>query len=119
MSWDEIKKYGYGLLGLSPDTLFALSIQEYVDMVDAKLSFKQEELDAQLEWASWFTANLMMATGNMKKGTKANKLAKGLYVPIEDRRKETEKVKEKHLTEDQLLQKRNELMNKFKINSDE
>lgn len=115
LSWDEIKEYGYGLLGLHPDTLFALSVQEFVDMVDAKLTFKLKEKDDQLEWASWFVANLMLSGGNMKKGTKPQKLAKGLYVPLEDRMKEAEGKKDNHLTEEELLNKRNELLKKFNI----
>lgn len=113
MTWDKIKEYGYGLLGLHPDTLFALTIHEFMDMVEAKLSFNQQEKDNQLEWTSWFVANLMMASGNMKKGTKTMKVVKGLYVPLEERKKEAEEQTEKYLTEEEVDQQRSALLNAF------
>lgn len=113
MTWEKIKEYGYGLLDLHPDTLFSLTIHEFMDMVEAKLSFLQQEKDDQLEWASWFVANIMMASGNMKKGTKPMKVARGLYVPLEERKKEAEKQKEKHLSEAEVQQQREALLQKF------
>lgn len=115
MTWEKIKEYGYGLLSLTPDALFSLTIQEFMDMVEAKLSYLQQEKDNQLEWASWFVANIMLASGNMKKGTQAMKIAKGLYVPLEEREKEEKEPKNRQLTEEELQQQRNDLLSKFNL----
>lgn len=37
-----------------------------------------------LNWMAWNTANQMMSTGNMKKGTDALTLKKGLYKSLDD-----------------------------------
>lgn len=110
-----MKRQGYGLLGLKPDELFSLTLPEYSDMVNAKLSYEVVEEDRTYERTAWQTSLLMSATGNYgKKGIDPKKLytrqydemgnplntneSQGAFTPID----KTEKDK-----------KLNELMKKF------
>lgn len=75
-----MKQYGYGLLGLKPDELFSLTLPEYLDMVNAKLTMKYVEEDKTYERTAWQTSLLMSATGNYgKKGIDPKKLYKRQY----------------------------------------
>ncbi|MFR7272443.1 hypothetical protein ACLVL5_06065 [Streptococcus pneumoniae] len=66
---------GYGLLGLTPDTLFSLSLKEYTDMVNAKLYYQAYEDDLEMQRLAWQSSLLMSATGNYgKKGIDMKKL---------------------------------------------
>ncbi|KAA6454980.1 hypothetical protein [Bacillus atrophaeus] len=57
---------------------------EFLERVEGSLLWHEYQLDEQLNNQAWFTANLMMASGNMKKSTDALKLKKGLYKSLED-----------------------------------
>jgi hypothetical protein len=75
-----VKRYGYGLLGLLPDQLFSLTLPEFLDMVNAKLTIHAINEDKEMERLSWQTSLLMTATGNYgKKGIDKDKLYKRQY----------------------------------------
>lgn len=57
---------------------------EFLEIVEGNLLWHEHQMDELLNNFAWFTANQMMSTGNMKKGTDALKLKKGLYKSLED-----------------------------------
>lgn len=87
----NIYKYGYGLLKLDSYSLYHMDIFEYMERVEGCLLWHEHELDEVLNLQAWYTANLMMASGNMKKGTDALKVKKGLYQSLEDIEDEAKK----------------------------
>lgn len=117
MTWEKVLEYGYGLLNMSPDTFYSTEFGDFLDMVEAKLSFNMHKQDEDLEWMAWFIANVMLSSGNMKKGTKADKLSKSLYLPYEYRLKEWEKEQKKKtpVGEKEVNKQREELMKKFNL----
>ncbi|ASS71697.1 hypothetical protein BaGK_12380 [Bacillus atrophaeus] len=89
MTIENIYKYGYGLLKLDQQTLYSMDCFEFIERVEGSLLWHEYQLDEQLNNQAWFTANLMMASGNMKKSTDALKLKKGLYKSLEDLEEES------------------------------
>lgn len=89
MTIENIYKYGYGLLKLDQQTLYSMDCFEFLERVEGSLLWHEYQLDEQLNNQAWFTANLMMASGNMKKSTDALKLKKGLYKSLEDLEEES------------------------------
>lgn len=94
-----MKLNGYGLLGLLPEQLLSLTLPQYFDMVDAKLTMNAITDDKEMERTSWFTSLLMSASGNYgNKGIEPKKLyerqfddmgkpvaskANGVFTPID------------------------------------
>jgi len=75
LKWEEVKKFGYGLLGLLPEQLYSLTLMEYQDMVYAKTTQQAVEDDKEMERTAWLASLLMSATGNYgKKGIDPKKL---------------------------------------------
>jgi len=71
-----------------------MDVFEFLERVEGNLLWHEYQLDELLNNQAWFTANLMMSGGNMKKSTDAMKLKKGLYKSLEDVEEEkTPKVK--------------------------
>lgn len=68
-----------------------MDVFEFVERVEGSLLWHEYQLDELLNNQAWFTANLMMSSGNMKKGTDALKLKKGLYRSLEDIEEESKK----------------------------
>ena len=119
MSWENILKYGYGLLHLTPEQLYEIDIRDFVDMVNGALLWKRdtenELYDIVMEQLSHFFANVMLSSGNYKKGTKIEKIRESLYIPLRDRekfeRRKHGKGKRSHMPSDK--KKVQELMKKF------
>lgn len=61
-----------------------MDVSEFIERVEGCLLWHEHQLDEHLNYHAWYTANLMMSSGNMKKGTDALKLKKGLYKSLED-----------------------------------
>lgn len=61
---------------------------EFLERVEGALLWHEFEMDEHLNNQAWYTANLMMASGNLKKGTDVFDLKKGLYKSLEDREDE-------------------------------
>lgn len=57
---------------------------EFLERTEGAMLWHEYQLDEQLNNLAWYTANLMMSSGNMKKGTDALKIKKGLYRSLED-----------------------------------
>lgn len=68
---------------------------DFLEVVEGNLLWEETKDDTLLNWLAWFTANQMMSTGNMKKGTDALKLKKGLYQSADDIAEEQEQTAEK------------------------
>lgn len=84
---------GYGLLGLLPDQLFALTLPEFLDMANAKMYYRSLDGDTEMQRTAWQTSLLMSATGNYgKKGVDPKKL----YKPQFDEMGQPIKQKEEH-----------------------
>lgn len=119
MSWENILKYGYGLLHLTPEQLYEIDIRDFVDMVNGALMWhrdtENELYDIVMEQLSHFFANVMLSSGNYKKGTKLEKIRESLYIPLRDRDKfeirRQGKGKRSHMPSDK--KKVQELMKKF------
>jgi hypothetical protein len=102
----QVKKIGYGALGLKPDVLWSLTYCELADMYEAHVDDSNDKFDTEMQRTSWFTSMLMNSTGNYKKQVKPEKL----YVPLGNRAsKKVEEVKSYIDTQRELLKK------KFKI----
>lgn len=86
---------------------------EYLERVEGNLLWHEYQLDELLNNQAWFTANLMMASGNMKKGTSALDLKKGLYKSLEDIEEET---KPKEQIKKDVEAEKAKLMKRFNIN---
>lgn len=84
MSLTGIYKYGYGLLKLSKDELYSMDCFDFLETVEGNLLWHEFKVDETLNNFAWFTANQMMATGNMRKGTDVLDLKKDLYKSLED-----------------------------------
>ena len=69
-----------------------MDVFEFIERVEGCLLWHEYQLDEHLNNHAWYTANLMMASGNMKKGTDALKLKKGLYKSLEDFEAEKQKT---------------------------
>ena len=119
MTWDNILKYGYGLLKLTPEQLYEIDIRDFTDMVNGALLWDNEQIDTVydvvMEQLSHFVANIMLSSGNYKKGTKQEKVRENLYIPLRDRekfaRKQEGKGKRSHIASDK--KKVEELLAKF------
>lgn len=114
MSLDDLLDYAYGLCNLSPKELKELECVEFCEFVYHKHLYVEKALDRELQYQAWFTANQMLSSGNYKKGTKAKKLADGLYVPLEDRIKQQEE-KERKRSKEYVEEEKEKLMNAFGI----
>lgn len=57
-----------------PDTLFTLSLYEFVDMVEASLEIQDDLFDFEMVRTSWFTSLIMNSSGNYKRPVKPEKL---------------------------------------------
>jgi hypothetical protein len=95
LSQDNILKYGYGLLSLTKDELYSMDCFDFLERVEGALLWQEQKDDTMLNWIAWFTANQMMSTGNMKKGTDALKIKKGLYQSAEDVAEEKDNTQDK------------------------
>ncbi|MGE6629612.1 hypothetical protein [Bacillus sp. NPDC077027] len=84
MSIEGIHKYGYGLLKLDRETLMSMDLFEFIDRVNGALLWHEHQLDETLNNFAWYTANLMLSSGNFKKGANPMEIKKSLYVSIED-----------------------------------
>lgn len=82
--------------------------EEFLEMVEGALLWFEESIDIQLDQQAWYTANMMMATGNMKKGTKVLELKDNLYksVTAVDELSSKEKMKAKAEQERAKLRER-------------
>lgn len=80
---------------MTKDELYALDCFDFLERVEGALLWHEYQLDETLNNFAWFTANQMMSTGNMKKGTDALKLKKGLYQSLEDRAEEVQAEEKK------------------------
>ena len=89
-----------------------MDVFEFLERVEGCLLWHEYQLDEHLNNHAWFTANLMMSSGNMKKGTDALKLKKGLYKSIEDIENENNKT-HKRTAQDE----KNRLIERFKLDT--
>jgi len=113
----DIYKYGYGLLDLTKAELYSMDSFDFLEKVEGALLWHEYKLDEMLNNFAWFTANQMMSTGNMKKGTDAMKLKQGLYKSLEDIEEEQDSEeskadKAKKSAEDEKAK----LIERFKLN---
>lgn len=93
--------------------MYALDSFDFLERVEGALLWHEYELDEMLNNFAWFTANQMMSTGNMKKGTDALKLKKGLYKSLEDIQDEQIETAEKKKKDAQ--EERDKLMKRFDL----
>lgn len=89
-----------------------MDVLEFLERVEGSLLWHEYELDEMLNNQAWYTANMMMASGNMKKGTDALKLKKGLYMSLEDMEAEAKKNTKKDAEAE-----RAKLMQRFKLDA--
>ena len=84
-----------------------MDVHEFLDRVEGALLWHEYQLDAQLNNHAWYTANLMIISGNMKKGTDAFTVKKNLYRSLEDleEAKKTPEVKDAKAEKEKLLQR--------------
>lgn len=84
---EDILKYGYGLLDLTSEELKTIELGDFMERVAGKLLWRKEDRETQLktelEFQSWFTANIMQSSGNYKKSVDAGDLKDGIYNPEE------------------------------------
>lgn len=45
----------------------------------------EAKFDAEMQYLSHFTANIMLSSGNYKRNTKIERIKESLYIPLEDR----------------------------------
>lgn len=74
MTWEDLKFFGYGLLNLTPNQLFEMTIGEIFDMVVAYYKRRDDELDEQMSILAWQTSHIMNSSGNYKKAIKPSEL---------------------------------------------
>jgi len=74
MTWDDIKFFGYGLLGFTPSELFKMTVHEIFDMVSAYYKRRSDELDEQMSILAWQTSHIMNSSGNYKRAIKPSQL---------------------------------------------
>lgn len=80
--------------------MYSLDIFEFFERVEGALLWHEYEADVYLNNQAWYTANLMMATGNMRKGTDALKLKKGLYESLEDIAEQSQEKVQKNVEDE-------------------
>lgn len=83
-----------------------MELSEFVEFLYARYMYREHERDNNLQWYSWFTANVMLSSGNYKKGTRPKKLNDSIYVPLDDRIKKAQEEQYKKTREYQEEQKR-------------
>lgn len=99
-----------------PDQLFSLTLPEFFDMVNAKLSAEAVQLDKEYERTAWQTSLIMTSSGNYgKKGIDPSKLFKRLYDDMGNPISNTNEGQGAFTPIDKLEKdkKLNELMKKF------
>ncbi|MFG3611445.1 hypothetical protein [Rummeliibacillus stabekisii] len=84
-----------------------MELPEFLELLNGHLLWYERDLDARFNQLAWYSANIMLSSGNMKKGTNPVELKKGLYESVEDlqetqapketKRKKAEEEKEKLL----------------------
>lgn len=124
LSWENTRKYAYGLLRLKPEDLEEIDVRDFLDMVNGALSWDRDvndaELDILFEQLSHFTANIMLSSGNYKKSTKLERIKESLYIPLRDReayekKHRQSKGKPKRSHKDAPADKVEELKRKFNL----
>ncbi|WP_407708526.1 hypothetical protein ACIU4M_00760 [Bacillus altitudinis] len=66
-----------------------MDLFEFVERVNGALLWHEHQLDETLNNFAWYTANLMLSSGNFKKGANPLEIKKSLYKSIEDHEDET------------------------------
>ena len=64
----------------------------------------EARFDAEMQYLSHFTANIMLSSGNYKRNTKIERIKESLYIPLEDR----EAYEKKHRHSDGVKPNRSE-----------
>ena len=110
--------YAFGLLSYRDNSFLQLSVPEFLVMVDGALQWQAEQEDRLHEQQSVFVAQLMLVSGNMKKGTKPDKLRKELYMPLADRQKAVIDMQPKHVGKQKVTELRNKIAQNFGITTE-
>lgn len=79
--------YGIGLLGFRDTSFYNMDVAEFVQLVDGAMLWEMEKEDRLFSQFAVFTAQQMLATGNLKKNTDIKKLVNSLYQSYTDRMK--------------------------------
>lgn len=104
MDYETLLEYTYGLCNLTPSDL-DMDLNEFLEFLYARYMYREHERDNNLQWYSWFTANIMLSSGNYKKNTKARRLNESIYIPLDDRIKKAQEEHYKKTKEYQEEQK--------------
>ncbi len=107
--------FAFGLLGYRDNSFLSLTVPDFLAMVDGAMFWQLESNDRLFEQQSIFVAHLMTSTGNLKKNTDLNKLRKGIYLPIEDRKKSVGSSKLQYVGKQKIEQLRDELKDRFNL----
>lgn len=77
------------MLRLKPSDLEEIDIRDFQDMVSGTVMWERDlyeaRFDAEMQYLSHFTANIMLSSGNYKRNTKIERIKESLYIPLEDR----------------------------------
>lgn len=105
LDWDEIQKLAYGKLGLLPNEFWELTPSEFHLMLEGRVEDEERFWENLQYLAAWHAANIMNASGNLKKriknpeellGKKNKETKRGpKYKTPEEKKKELEELKRK------------------------
>lgn len=84
-------------------------------MVDGALAWFGESQDYQLDWEAWFTANLMVSAGKLKKGTTPEKLKSSLYMNLAEMADKSNEVDNKEAEIAKAEAEKERLLKRFNI----
>lgn len=95
------------MLDLKPNDLKQIDVSDFMDMVEGKLLWTEEEIEMRfkeqehtLDWQAWFAANLMVSSGNFKKNVKPGDIKNSLFKTQEELKKESEVNKKRDAEEE-------------------
>lgn len=105
------------MLDLTASELRTIFLDEFLERVAGKLLWNKEQqeqqLKAELEFSSWFTANIMQSSGNYKKGVDAVQLKESIYDPESMFNPESNKEKTEEEKKIEYSQGKQELLDRF------
>lgn len=91
-----------------------MDVVEFIQMVEGALFWEWECDDRLFSQLAVFTAQQMIATGNMKKNTDVKKLVKGLYKPYSERLEESGNSRVTYVGRAKVEELRRRIREKFK-----
>ncbi|MBC9786301.1 phage tail assembly chaperone [Heliobacterium chlorum] len=69
-----MKKVAFGSLRLLPEQFWALTLGEFLDLIEYRMQHEQQRQEAEYYRSAWLACHIMNASGNIKRPVTPDKL---------------------------------------------